>query len=77
MKKLYKTQFSVPIMYDDGHRKIQPITIRCSEADYFFYTLLTNGVKRGILLESTARTAEISFFFKGYHWVDTEREVRD
>ena len=77
MKKLYRTSFCVRLV-ENGKRKSKRVTVRCSDDDYFFYNLLTNGVSRGILDKSAANYAESHFFFNGYNWIDggpREREA--
>jgi hypothetical protein len=69
MTKLYKTTFCVRLV-ENGRRMKKPVVVRCSDDDFFFYNLLTKGMKCGILDHHAANYAETDFFFNGYNWID-------
>ena len=74
-KRVYKPTFEVPWMERDGRKRSQEIAVRCRDEDYFFYTLLTKGFRRGIIQGSAALNAEVDFFYNGYSWADTTKEA--
>ena len=69
MSKYYRTSFFI-VLHEDGKLTRKRVLVRCTDSDYFFSTLLTKGVKCGILHKSAADYAEAHFFFNGYTWID-------
>ena len=69
-QKIYKPTFDVPFLDPRGRKHAQRIAVVCTNEDYFFYSLLTNQFKRGIIEGSDALNAEVNFFYNGYTWID-------
>ncbi len=72
--KKYRTKFSIRLV-DRGVHTDGPVVVKCTDEDYFFYMLLTSGVKRGIISDLEAAFAEPCFFFNGYNWADRPEET--